>query len=87
MLKVEADIDSQLEGLDQEADTYFNKSVNEIQLQIQHQNLIDLRKDLYKCYLYLNHIDVPENQDSKAEDIFVMKVKNILEKNLDNDTF
>jgi signal transduction histidine kinase/DNA-binding response OmpR family regulator len=87
MLTAKADIDSRLEGLERGADAYITKPFNETELHIQLKNLIELRKKLHERYSSMNHF--PESHDPalKTEDKFVGKVRELLEKNLDNDEF
>jgi DNA-binding response OmpR family regulator len=56
MLTAKADIDSRLAGLERGADAYLAKPVDEIELHIQLNNLVKLRKKLYERYASLDHI-------------------------------
>ena len=87
MLTAKADIDSRLEGLARGADAYITKPFNEYELHIQLKNLIELRKKLHERYSSMNYFTVSNDPDLKTEDSFVGKVRDILEKNIDNDEF
>jgi len=87
MLTAKADIDSRLIGLERGADAYLAKPFNQNELHIQLRNLIDQRKKLHERYASLNQL--PETQDLaiKTEDAFMIKVRQILENNLDNEDY
>lgn len=87
MLTAKADIDSRLEGLARGADVYITKPFNETELHIQLKNLIELRKKLHERYSSMTTFSESLDPNLKTEDKFVGKVRNILEKNLDNDEF
>ncbi len=87
MLTAKADIDSRLAGLERGADAYLSKPVDERELHVQLKNLVDLRKKLYERYTSLKKF--PETSDTtiKKEDEFMIKVKKVLEINLQDDEF
>jgi signal transduction histidine kinase/DNA-binding response OmpR family regulator len=87
MLTAKADIDSRLAGLERGADAYITKPFNEAELHVQLRNLIELRKKLHERYSSVTGF--PESHDPalKAEDAFVRKMHELLEKNIDNDEF
>jgi DNA-binding response OmpR family regulator/anti-sigma regulatory factor (Ser/Thr protein kinase) len=87
MLTAKADIDSRLEGLERGADAYITKPFNETELLIQLKNLIELRKKLHERYSSMNRFPETPDPALKNEDAFVRKVRELLEKNLDNDEF
>ncbi len=87
MLTAKADINSRLEGLERGADAYITKPFNETELHLQLRNLIELRKKLHERYASMNHFPETHDPALKTEDAFVRKVRELLEKNIDNEEF
>jgi DNA-binding response OmpR family regulator/nitrogen-specific signal transduction histidine kinase len=87
MLTAKADIDSRLAGLERGADAYLAKPVDERELHIQLKNLVELRKRLYERYTSLEKFPETSDANIKMEDAFVMKVRQALETNLNDDEF
>jgi len=87
MLTAKADIDSRLTGLERGADAYLAKPVDERELHIQLKNLIELRKKMYERYASLDHIPATSDIYLRKEDDFMLKVKQVLEANLNDDEF
>ena len=87
MLTAKADIESRLTGLVRGADAYITKPFNETELHIQLKNLIELRKKLYERYSTLVPFTETLDPALNTEDTFVKKVRDILEKNFDNEEF
>lgn len=87
MLTAKADIESRLAGLERGADAYLAKPVDERELHIQLKNLVDLRKRLYERYSSLGKIPETTDKFLKKEDDFIIRVRQILESNLDDDAF
>jgi YesN/AraC family two-component response regulator len=87
MLTAKADINSRLAGLERGADAYLAKPVDERELHIQLKNLVELRKKLYERYASLDHIPATTDKYLKKEDDFMLKVKRVLETNLEDDEF
>lgn len=87
LLTAKADLDSRLTGLARGADAYIAKPFHEIELLIQLKNLIDQRKKLQERYSSLAEFPETSDESIKAEDSFMIRVRNILEKNLGNDEF
>jgi len=87
LLTAKADIDSRLIGLERGADAYIAKPFNENELHIQLRNLIEQRKKLHERYS--SFAKFPETNDLaiKTEDAFMIKVREILEKNIGNDEY
>lgn len=87
LLTAKADIDSRLVGLERGADAYIAKPFNENELHIQLKNLVEQRKKLHERYA--SFAQFPETNDLaiKTEDTFMIKVRDILEKNLGNEDF
>ena len=87
MLTAKADIDSRLAGLERGADAYLAKPVDERELHIQLKNLVELRKKLVERYASLDHIPATSDIYLQKEDDFMLKVKRVLEANLEDDEF
>jgi transcriptional regulator GlxA family with amidase domain len=87
MLTAKADVDSRLEGLERGADAYLAKPFNEKELLIVIKNLVEIRKKLHKRYASIDRL--PESSDAslKMEDGFMIRVKQVLEANLEDDEF
>jgi len=87
MLTAKADIDSRLEGLERGADAYLAKPVDERELHIQLKNLVELRKRLHERYASLEKFPETSDASIKKEDEFMIKVRQVLETNLQDDEF
>jgi DNA-binding response OmpR family regulator len=87
MLTAKADIDSRLAGLERGADAYLAKPVDERELHIQLRNLVELRKRLYERYRSLERFPETSDVSIKKEDEFMIKVRQVLETNLQDDEF
>lgn len=87
MLTAKADIDSRLVGIERGADAYIAKPFNENELHLQLKNLIDLRKKLHERYASFARFPETNNLSIKTEDIFMIKVREILEKNISEEDF
>ncbi len=87
MLTAKADIDSRLAGLERGADAYLAKPVDEKELHTQLKNLINLRKKLYERYASLEILPEAGDKYIKKEDEFMLKVRHVLETNLEDDEF
>jgi signal transduction histidine kinase/DNA-binding response OmpR family regulator len=87
MLTAKADIDSRLAGLERGADAYLAKPVDERELHIQLKNMVELRKRLYERYRSLERFPETSDFTIKKEDEFVIKVRHVLETNLEDEEF
>jgi len=87
LLTAKADHDSRLTGLARGADAYIAKPFHENELHVQLKNLIEQRKKLQERYSTLAEFPETSDESIKAEDSFMIRVRNILEKNLGNDEF
>jgi signal transduction histidine kinase/DNA-binding response OmpR family regulator len=87
MLTAKADIDSRLIGLERGADAYIAKPFNENELHIQLKNLIDQRKKLHERYASFARFPETNNLSIKTEDNFMIKVREVLEKNMADEEF
>ena len=88
LLTAKADVDSRIEGLNCGADAYLAKPFEQKELLIRMKNLILLRKRLQDRY---RNSGTPSgsaitNQEKK-EDLFIKKVRDVLEAHLDDDAF
>lgn len=87
MLTAKVDHDSRLTGLEHGADSYLNKPFSQKELQVELKKLIELRKKLHERYSLFEKNHEAEISETNIEDVFMMKVKRILEKNLDDHEF
>lgn len=87
MLTAKADVDSRLEGLERGADAYLAKPFNEKELRIQLKNLVSVRKKLHERYASLDKLPEIPDASLKMEDGFMIRVKQVLEANLEDDEF
>ena len=87
LLTAKADLDSRLIGLARGADAYIAKPFHENELHIQLKNLIEQRKKLQERYSSLSEFPETSDETIKTEDSFMIRVRNILEKNLGNEEF
>lgn len=87
MLTAKADIDSRLAGLERGADAYLAKPVDERELHVQLKNLVEQRKRLHERYASLEKFPETSDADIKKEDEFMMRVRQVLESNLQDDEF
>lgn len=87
LLTAKADIDSRLTGLERGADAYIAKPFNENELHIQLKNLIEQRKKLHERYASFAKFPDTAELAIKTEDAFMIKVREILEKNIGNEEY
>jgi YesN/AraC family two-component response regulator len=90
MLTAKADIESKMEGLQQGVDVYLEKPFNREELLIRIKKLLELRKNLQQYYLKkagLNNFAKEIITENKIEDIFVKKVREAVEKHLQDTNF
>jgi len=87
MLTAKADVASRLSGLDRGADAYLAKPFEEKELHIVLKNLVEIRKKLYERYSSPEDFPLLPDPGFRMEDEFMRKVKQVLEKNLDDDEF
>ncbi|MBK9337917.1 MAG: response regulator [Lewinellaceae bacterium] len=93
MLTAKADMDSKLEGLEHGADAYLAKPFNKAELRLRIRKLLEMRQKLQQHYLAAAGLtegsiaqkDLPVL--SGEEDRFVRKVREIVERHLDNSAF
>ncbi len=93
LLTAKADETSKLQGLSGGADAYLFKPFNPQELQIRISRLLALRKKLQARYLQMaglssNYLEEKERSGGETTDeIFIKKVREIIEANLDNNQF
>lgn len=87
LLTAKADIDSRLLGLERGADAYISKPFNENELHVQLKNLIVQRERLHKRYTSFSNYPETNEKAIKIEDAFMIRVRNILEKNMENEDY
>ncbi len=84
LLTARADMPSKVEGLEHGADAYLVKPFHKEELEVRLRKLIELRRKLQERY---NQPDFQPEPATQKEDAFVLKVKELLLDNLDDDTF
>jgi signal transduction histidine kinase/DNA-binding response OmpR family regulator len=87
MLTAKADIESRLTALERGADAYLAKPVDERELHVQLKNLVDQRRKLHERYRSLEKFPETTDADIKREDEFMMRVRECLEANLEDEEF
>jgi signal transduction histidine kinase/DNA-binding response OmpR family regulator len=87
MLTAKADVDSRLEGLSKGADAYLAKPFNEKELHIVLKNLVEIRRKLHERYSLMDRQPEPSAEEFRMEDAFMMKVRQKMEANLEDDEF
>ncbi len=87
ILTAKADVDSRLEGLERGADAYLAKPFNEKELLIMIKNLVEIRKKLHERYASIDRLPDKPDASLKMEDGFMIRVKQVLEANLEDDEF
>lgn len=87
MLTAKADIASRIEGLERGADDYLAKPFNEEELRIRIKKLIELRRKLQLRYASMGMPPSTDDKTINIEDVFIQKVRQIMEANLDDDQF
>ena len=87
LLTAKADIESRLAGLERGANSYLAKPVDERELHFQLKNLVELKKKLFERYRSLEKYPETSDIDIKREDEFMIKVRQVLETNIDDDEF
>lgn len=75
----------QIQGLQQGADAYITKPFNDQILQLNIRNLLSLRASLQKKYSeQLLTLPIITNSESSQEEVFLQKLQQIIEGNIDN---
>lgn len=96
LLTAKTDIESKLSGLDYGADDYITKPFSVKYLRARIDNIIGQRKRLYESYSIGQQPTSPTPQENKPlvehqitqqDELFIRRVKEITEKNIDNSDF
>nr|MBX2877443.1 response regulator [Saprospiraceae bacterium] len=88
LLTAKADLQSRIAGLSRGADAYLKKPFHQHELLVVIQNLLALRKQLHVRYAQLSEaLPEPQNSNFEVEDVFVQKLRGILEEHLADPTF
>lgn len=88
MLTAKADIESKLTGLEYGADDYLAKPFHKKELLVRIKNLIAIRKNLQARYSNPSQpLQKAPSKKLKLEDAFVIKVREIIEENIEDSDF
>jgi len=96
MLTAKADMESKIEGLQKGADVYLQKPFYKEELLVRIKKLLELRKNLQQYYLKKLGLGnptpgaiIPETiaGQHKVEDVFVKKIREVIEENLTDVNF
>lgn len=101
MLTAKADMDSKLQGLEHGADVYLMKPFNKEELLLRIKKLLELRQQLQQYYRStISDVgfgisvtgskpksDIPNPKSNNADNAFVIKVRTMIEANLNNADF
>lgn len=92
MLTAKADMASKMKGLERGADVYLEKPFNREELLIRIKKLLELRKQLHQYHLKKaglsdKPVSIQAPADAQIEDIFVRKVREVVEEHLSDFNF
>ena len=87
MLTAKADTESKLKGLKIGADVYLEKPFDEKELIIRIAKLLEQRESLRQKYRNPDFWEDSNSKNTNDQDEFVLKVRNIIEKNIDDSSF
>ena len=87
MLTSKTNLDFKIEALEMGADSYIEKPFSMPFLLAQIKNLLDSRKSLYKKYTENPFISAEGSSRNKADEEFLIKAKEIIDKNISNVDF
>ncbi len=87
LLTARADIASRIAGLERGADDYLAKPFHRKELLIRTRNLLEGRRRLHERYGALPAPVPSENRDIRIEDVFLRKIRGIVEVHLSDETF
>jgi signal transduction histidine kinase/DNA-binding response OmpR family regulator/ligand-binding sensor domain-containing protein len=87
LLTAKADVESRIEGLEQGADAYLAKPFEEAELAVRIRKLLELREALQTRYQDADFWEKKPTKPSHTEDAFVLRVRTLVEKNLEDSSF
>jgi signal transduction histidine kinase/ligand-binding sensor domain-containing protein/DNA-binding response OmpR family regulator len=87
LLTAKAELESRLEGLERGADAYLSKPFEKKELEVRLRKLIEVRQKLTMRYGALNPEGTPETSAEKQEDVFLKKLRSIVDAHLDSEEF
>jgi len=90
MLTAKADMASKIAGLKRGADAYLAKPFDKDELMIRMERMVERQQKLAAYFSNHQHAEVAETIEAeviKVEDVFIQKVKTILEKNYSDEGF
>ncbi|MBI5917300.1 MAG: response regulator, partial [Bacteroidetes bacterium] len=88
LLTAKADATSRLEGLECGADAYLAKPFDREELLVRLRKMVELRKRMQERYRSAAALPVPvETRELQIEDVFMKKVRDILEAHLGDENF
>lgn len=87
LLTAKTDDDSRIRGLKRGADAYLSKPFNKQELIVWLEKLLELRRTLQERYATLEGIAITKDAPTKQEDEFILKVRQAVEDNIDDEDF
>ena len=87
LLTAKADVESRIAGLERGADVYLAKPFNKKELFVSLRKLVEIRKRLRERYSKMEAPPSTTDPVLRQEDLFMKKVREIIESNLDNENF
>jgi signal transduction histidine kinase/ligand-binding sensor domain-containing protein/DNA-binding response OmpR family regulator len=87
VLTAKAELESRLEGLERGADAYLSKPFEKKELEVRLRKLIEVRQKLISRYANLNPEGNPETPIEQQEDVFLKKIRSVVERNLSREEF
>jgi signal transduction histidine kinase/DNA-binding response OmpR family regulator len=87
LLTAKADVPSRIQGLEQGADAFITKPFNQEELLARINNLLELRKKLYRRYSNEGVYENPGDSKFLREDQFIKCVRDTIVRNLHNEAY